>query len=156
MNRFLYKRFVFTRRTIPLWRDLTKVRRLTWVGWFFLYKPLLKIYFWWYKNKQVAENYFSVKFYIAFCLMINTIKSFEQLCCEEKVLNVEYDIQQIPHDNSCKRFSLLCFLLLSKHLRKAATIFGGKYLKPQRHLSTFFNKIFQKRHDKFMFYLNIF
>ena len=62
------------------------------VGWFFLYKPLLKIYFWWYKNRQVAENYFSVKFYIAFCLMINTIKSFEQLCCEEKVLNVEYDI----------------------------------------------------------------
>ena len=45
MNQFSYKRFVFTRRIIPLCRDLTKVRRLTWVGWFFLYKPLLKIYF---------------------------------------------------------------------------------------------------------------
>ena len=73
MNQFSYKRFVFTRRIIPLCRDLTKVRRLTWVGWFFLYKLLVKIYFWWYKNRQVAENYFSVKVYITFYLVINTI-----------------------------------------------------------------------------------
>ena len=73
MNQFSYKRFVFTRRIIPLCRDLAKVRRRTWVVWFFLYKPLLKIYFWWYKSRQLAENYFSVKVYTAFCLMINAI-----------------------------------------------------------------------------------
>ena len=42
MNPFSYKRFAFTRWNTPFCRDLTQVRRLTWVGWFFSYKQLLK------------------------------------------------------------------------------------------------------------------
>ena len=41
-NQFSYKRFVFTKQNIPFCRDLTQMRRLTWLGWLMTYKQLLK------------------------------------------------------------------------------------------------------------------
>ena len=43
MNPFSYKRFVFTKRNTPFCRDLSQVRRLTSVIWFFSNKQLLTI-----------------------------------------------------------------------------------------------------------------
>ena len=40
-NPFSYKGFVFTKWNTPFCRDLTQVRRLTWVVWFFSYQQLL-------------------------------------------------------------------------------------------------------------------
>ena len=36
-------RFTFTKWNIRFCKDLTRVRRLTWVGWFYSYKQLLKL-----------------------------------------------------------------------------------------------------------------
>ena len=41
MNPFSYKRFAFPKWNTPFCRDVTQVKYLTWMGWFFSYKRLL-------------------------------------------------------------------------------------------------------------------
>ena len=43
MNLFSYERFAFTIWNTPFCRDLTQVKRLTLVGWFFSYKQFLTL-----------------------------------------------------------------------------------------------------------------
>ena len=42
INPYSYKQFGFTKWNTPFYRYLTQMRQLTWVGWFFSYKQLLK------------------------------------------------------------------------------------------------------------------
>ena len=44
MNPFSYKQFAFTKWNTPFCRDLTQVKRLIWVGWFFSYKQFLSVH----------------------------------------------------------------------------------------------------------------
>ena len=44
MNPFSYKRFALAKWNTPFCRDLTQVRRISWVGWFFSYKQLLSLH----------------------------------------------------------------------------------------------------------------
>ena len=79
MNQFSYKRFVFTKRNIPFCRELTQVRRLIWLGWFFSYKQLLssiQTYFIFLKNTKLAtcikslQSVFSKKYFFYVTLVV--------------------------------------------------------------------------------------
>ena len=79
MNQFSYKRFVFTKRNIPFCRELTQMRRLIWVGWFFSYKQLLssiQTYFTFLKNTKLAtcikslQSVFSKKYFFYVTLVV--------------------------------------------------------------------------------------
>ena len=75
-NPFSYKQFVFTKWNTPFCRDLARVRRLTWVGWFFSYKQLLGSLVkqsneiwnnttnWWRRHKKLLKSLFD--FWVVF------------------------------------------------------------------------------------------
>ena len=127
MNQFSYKRFVFTKRNIPFCRELTQVRRLIWVGWFFSYKQLLssiQTYFIFLKNTKLAtcikslQSVFSKKYFFYVTLVVPQMNlwCFFFAWWGESLISFLAKIIDICSSSLAKPLKLITFFHAIQHL----------------------------------------
>ena len=127
MNQFSYKRFVFTKWNIPFWRELTQVRRLIWVGWFFSYKQLLssiRTYFIFLKNTKLAtcikslQSVFSKKYFFYVTLVVPQMNlwCFFFAWWGESLISFLAKIIDICSSSLAKPLKLITFFHAFQHL----------------------------------------